>query len=391
MTQTVIFDPLVPLAVLWALTALAAVLLGFGIWRRLAGWALRALAAGFLLVALAGPSLQEEDRKALSDIVILVVDQSASQALAGRPEQIEAAVEGVKAKVAALENTELRVVTLRDGADNAGTLAMAAVADALAQEPRARVAGVIMLSDGQVHDLGVAPGLPAPMSVLLTGKQADWDRRLVIKSAPAFAILGEQAVLTLRIDDQGAAPGAASVDLTVALDAEAPVTFTVPVGQDLDLPIELPHAGMNVLQLSVAPQDGELTDRNNMAVMQINGVRDRLRVLLVSGEPHAGERVWRNLLKSDPSVDLVHFTILRPPEKQDGIPVSELSLIAFPTKELFIDKIKDFDLIIFDTAPTGHTLRLLNFPTILEKGLLKLMELKDKFGGMLNSMSGMMG
>ena len=254
----------------------------------------------------------------------------------------------IKAKVAALENTDLRLVTLRDGRDNAGTLAMAAVADALAQEPRARVAGVILLSDGQVHDLGVVPGLPAPMSVLLTGRQADWDRRLVIKSAPAFVIMGEKATLTLRIDDQGAAPAAGSVDLTVALDAEAPVTFSVPVGQDLDLPIALPHAGMNVLQVSVAMVGGELTDRNNMAVVQINGVRDRLRVLLVSGEPHAGERVWRNLLKSDPSVDLVHFTILRPPEKQDGIPVSELSLIAFPTKELFVDKIKDFDLIIFD-------------------------------------------
>jgi hypothetical protein len=348
MTQAVIFDPLVPVVLLWALAALAVVLLGFGIWRGLAGWALRALAAGFLLAALAGPSLQEEDRKPLSDIVILVVDQSASQTLAGRPEQIEAAVEGVKTRVATLENTELRVVTLRDGADNAGTLALAAVADALAQEPRARVAGVILLSDGQVHDLGVVPGLPAPMSVLLTGKQADRDRRLVIKSAPAFVIMGEQAVLTLRIDDQGAAPAGGAVDLTIALDAEAPVTFSVPVGQDLDLPIELPHAGMNVLQLSVAPQAGELTDRNNLAVVQINGVRDRLRVLLVSGEPHAGERVWRNLLKSDPSVDLVHFTILRPPEKQDGIPVSELSLIAFPTKELFVDKIKDFDLIIFD-------------------------------------------
>ena len=348
MTQTVIFDPLVPVWALWALAGLAGLLLGFGIWRRLAGWPLRALAGAFVLVALAGPSLQEEDRKALSDIVILVVDQSASQTLARRPEQVEAAVEGVKARVAALENTELRLVTLGDGADNAGTLAMAAVADALALEPRARVAGVILLSDGQVHDLGVVPGLPAPMSVLLTGTQADWDRRLVIKSAPAFVIMGEKAVLTLRIDDQGAAPGAATVDLTVALDAEAPVTFTVPVGQDLDLPIELPHAGMNVLQLSVGAQPGELTDRNNMAVVQINGVRDRLRVLLVSGEPHAGERVWRNLLKSDPSVDLVHFTILRPPEKQDGIPVSELSLIAFPTKELFVDKIKDFDLIIFD-------------------------------------------
>lgn len=94
--------------------------------------------------------------------------------------------------------------------------------------------------------------------------------------------------------------------------------------------------------------DGELTDRNNTALVQINGVRDRLRVLLVSGQPHAGGRTWRNLLKSDSSVDLVHFTILRPPDKQDGVPVSELSLIAFPTRELFMDKIEDFDLIIFD-------------------------------------------
>ena len=77
-------------------------------------------------------------------------------------------------------------------------------------------------------------------------------------------------------------------------------------------------------------------------------MRDRLRVLLVSGEPHAGERVWRNILKSDPSVDLVHFTILRPPEKQDGTPIRELSLIAFPIRELFDVKLDEFDLIIFD-------------------------------------------
>ena len=78
---------------------------------------------------------------------------------------------------------------------------------------------------------------------------------------------------------------------------------------------------------------------NNRAVVSIDGVRDKLRVLLVSGEPHAGERTWRNLLKSDASVDLVHFTILRPPEKQDGTPINELSLIAFPTRELFQQKI----------------------------------------------------
>jgi hypothetical protein len=92
----------------------------------------------------------------------------------------------------------------------------------------------------------------------------------------------------------------------------------------------------------------ELTLDNNRAALVVNGVRDRLRVLLVSGEPHAGERTWRNILKSDPQVDLVHFTILRPPEKQDGTPIRELSLIAFPIRELFDVKLDEFDLIIFD-------------------------------------------
>jgi uncharacterized membrane protein len=105
---------------------------------------------------------------------------------------------------------------------------------------------------------------------------------------------------------------------------------------------------MNILQFSTPDMSGELTDRNNAAVVQINALRDRLRVLLVSGVPHPGERTWRNLLKSDSNVDLVHFTILRPPEKQDGVPVTELSLIAFPTRELFLEKIGEFDLIVFD-------------------------------------------
>ncbi len=350
MSQTLIFQPLIPDWALIALGAAAAVLLALAVWRGLVGWAVRALALGFVLVALCNPSLQQEERKALSDIVVLVVDDSSSQGLSDRAFQTAQAVEAIKAKVSLIANTELRIVHVADGKDNAGTLAMAALAQALAQEPQARIAGAILLTDGQVHDMGAVPKLPAPLQVLLTGRKGDWDRRLVITNAPAFAIMGEKTSLKFRVEDQGEAPGAAgaSVDVTVALDADAPSTFSVPVGQDLDLPIELPHAGINVLQLSIAGQDGELTDRNNAAVVQINGVRDRLRVLLVSGEPNPGERVWRNLLKSDPSVDLVHFTILRPPEKQDGIPVSELSLIAFPTKELFVDKIKDFDLIIFD-------------------------------------------
>ncbi|MCZ8080586.1 MAG: hypothetical protein O9289_18760 [Rhodobacteraceae bacterium] len=348
MTAALTLDPLVPWPVLWGLAAFAAVLLAVAVWRGLSGWWLRGLTALVVLAAIANPSLQEEERAALSDIVLLVVDDSASQGLGDRAAQVEAAIAGVEAEVARLENTELRIRRFSDAPEDGGSLAMTALAELLSEEPRARVAGAMIITDGQVHDVELAPTLPAPLHVLLTGAAQDWDRRLIVKNAPAFAILGEEVMLTLRIEDQGAAPGATDVDLTIAVDDSEPQTFRVPVGEDLDLPVTLPHGGMNVLQFSTPQADGELTDRNNAAVVQINGVRDRLRVLLVSGEPHAGERVWRNLLKSDASVDLVHFTILRPPEKQDGIPVTELSLIAFPTRELFVEKIEEFDLIVFD-------------------------------------------
>lgn len=349
MIGNVILDPLVPLVVLYALAGLAAAGFVLAVWRGLMGWALRGLAAVVVLGAIANPSLQQEDRADLSDIVIAVVDESASQLISDRGEQTAEAVANLEAEVARRANTELRVVRLGDGVGDTGTQLMTALSEALAEEPQARVAGMVLITDGRAHDLPAAPAaLPAPLHVLLTGEPDDWDRRLVVRNAPAFAILGEPVSLTLMVEDQGAAPDASFVDLSIAIDGGAPLDFQVPVNQEIELPIDLPHGGMNVMQFSTPFADGELTDRNNDAVIQINGVRDRLRVLLVSGEPHAGERTWRNLLKSDSSVDLVHFTILRPPEKQDGVPVNELSLIAFPTRELFLDKVDEFDLIIFD-------------------------------------------
>lgn len=348
MTASIIFAPLVSLWLVYALAAAAVVLVALALWRGLSGWWIRALALAALVLALANPALQEEERQNLSDIVILVVDESASQGLGNRRAQTEAAISSVEAEIALMPNTELRIHRVGDGEEDAGTLALTALSEALAEEPRARIAGAILITDGRVHDIGVVPNLPAPLQVLLTGEGADWDRRITVKNAPAFAIIGEEFKLELRVEDVGAPPPGAEVQLTIAIDTEEPATYTVPLNEDLELPVTLPHGGANVLQFSVEPVEGEITDRNNAVAVQINGVRDRLRVLLISGEPHAGERVWRNLLKSDAAVDLVHFTILRPPEKQDGVPVDELSLIAFPTRELFVEKIDEFDLIIFD-------------------------------------------
>ncbi len=345
----VVFDPIVPLWLLAVLAVLSALAISVALWRGLAGWAWRGAAGLVILAALAGPVLQTENRAPLSDIVLMLVDGSASQRLSDREAQTENAAAVLEARLAARENTEVRRIDVGDAEGDGGTEMMAALSEALAQEPRGRIAGIVALSDGQVHDMERAPDLPAPFHLLQSGRDTDWDRRLSIKNAPAFAILGEPVTLTLRIEDSGAAPTDVDrVSVDISVDGDEPQRFSVPLDRDIELPVTLPHSGRNVIQFSVPMAEGELTDRNNAALVQINGVRDRLRVLLVSGEPHPGGRTWRNLLKSDASVDLVHFTILRPPEKQDGVPVSELSLIAFPTRELFLEKVEDFDLIIFD-------------------------------------------
>ena len=349
MTESVIFPPLLPLPVI-GLAALVVVLFtAIALMRGLSGWALRGLGALLVVGALVQPMYQSEDRTPLKDIVVLLIDQSASQTLLDRARITENRTAEIEAALAARPNTQVHRIEVNDGPDDTGSLLMTALSEQLSKLPSERIAGIILLSDGLLHDLELAPELPAPLHLMLSGKKSDWDRRVTVKNAPAFAILDEEITLTLRIEDSGAAPATpVIVPLIISVDGGPPQSYQVPLNQDLSLPITLPHAGRNIIQFETPKVAGELTDRNNSALVQINGVRDRLRVLLVSGQPHAGGRIWRNLLKSDSAVDLVHFTILRSPNKQDGVPVDELSLIPFPTRELFMEKIHDFDLIIFD-------------------------------------------
>ncbi len=349
MAREIILDPMLPWPLIAALGFAALAVCLLAAFRGLPGWWLRALAALALVVALLDPSLQTEDREPLSDILLIAVDESASQQLTDRPDQTEAALADLLQQAQG-DGLDTRVARVSDGEGDSGTLVMGALSEMLADVPRDRVAGAVVISDGRVHDAELAPDLPAPLHLLETGHDTDWDRRLIVSNAPSFAILDEEFTITLRIEDQGDVPDAMGdeAEIVLAIDGGEPRTYTIPVNEDLELPVTLPHGGLNVIEFTVPEAAGELTPRNNAAVIQINGVRDRLRVLLVSGEPHPGQRTWRNLLKADSAVDLVHFTILRPPGKQDGVPVTELSLIAFPTRELFSEKIDEFDLIIFD-------------------------------------------
>jgi hypothetical protein len=347
----IVFTPALPWPVIAALGVACTLLLGYGAARGAGGilWRTVAFAAG--LAALADPTVVEEVREPLRDVVAVVVDRSPSQALGERPAATERARAALEDALAAISGVETRVVDVSGGGEaEDGTFAFRARARGLADVPPDRIAATVVITDGQVHDAPEAADgawTAGPVHVLLTGARGERDRRLVVETAPRYGLVGADLALRVRVEDGGDAPPTVA-RVTLRRDGGAPERITLRTEASQVLPLTLEHGGETVIEIEVEPAAGELSLRNNRAAVAINGVRDRLRVLLVSGVPHPGQRTWRTLLKADPSVDLVHFTILRPPEKQDGTPTRDLALIAFPVHELFEIKLGDFDLVIFD-------------------------------------------
>jgi hypothetical protein len=361
------FSPLLPWPVLLGLGLLALGLVGLGLYARGGGSFLRALGLGLLLLAMTGPALVREDRNPLKEVVAVVVDQSGSQTIGERLAQTEKARAELEKSLNALGNVEVRVIESgRTDSEADGTRLFTALNAGLADVPLERLGGVFMITDGVVDDVPAdvsALGFKAPLHALITGHEGERDRRIELLEAPRFGIVGKDQTIELRVLDTAATGD--PVVLKVRRDGNPIATIVATPGERLRVPVKIEHGGPNVVELEVEALPDELTAINNKAVLTIEGVRDKLKVLLVSGEPHAGERMWRNLLKSDANVDLVHFTILRPPEKQDGTPINELSLIAFPTADLFGRKIKEFDLIVFDRYSNQSVLPLIYFDNIV--------------------------
>jgi hypothetical protein len=360
------FAPLVSEPILWAVIGIAAAICVLLFAVRARGAWVRVLAIALFVLALANPSLTREDRDPLSSVAVVVIDKSPSQEFADRTKQTEAARAALAERLGRIPNLEVRFVEAgQSDGETDGTRLFNALTAALSDVPHDRVAGAVLITDGRVHDVptdAASLGFSAPVHALITGQPNERDRRVVLETAPRFGIVGQSQTITYRVVDEGAQGGTAQV--SVRRDGETIDKRNVRVGNQNRIQVQIPHAGPNIVEIEASPLEGELTEVNNRAVVSIDGVRDKLRVLLVSGEPHAGERAWRNLLKSDAAVDLVHFTILRPPEKQDGTPINELSLIAFPTRELFQQKIHEFQLIIFDRYARQGVLPIIYFDNI---------------------------
>jgi hypothetical protein len=370
MSFSITWAPLLPLPLLIGLAVIATIVALVVLLARGPGAVLRAVALGLVVAALFNPTLRQEDRERLDSVVAVVLDRSPSQTLSERRTQMTAAREVLEQRIGALGQIEIRWIDAVSSDVIDGTALFEALENGLSDVPSDRVAAAILVTDGQVHDIpgsAEALGLSAPIHVLLTGAPDERDRLVELENPPRFAIVGEEKMVRFMVHDRvasGTAPQSGPVRVEFRRNGEIVGERTVIPGQPASTLIEIDRGGRNIIEISVDEWPGEISTINNTAVFETEGIRENLRVLLVSGEPHAGERTWRNILKSDAAVDLVHFTILRPPEKQDGTPITQLSLIAFPTRELFQEKIDEFDLIIFDRYRRRGVLPTLYFDNI---------------------------
>ena len=276
----------------------------------------------------------------------VVLDLSPSQDINNRKDIAQKTYNNIKNELEKINNLDVRLKTING---ERGSKIFEPLNSMIGDVPAERLAGAIIITDGQISD---TPALldnfnfKSPINVLLTGNKEEKDRRLIIESSPRFGIVGEEINIDIKVEDISASNPNALVSIN--MNDEIEQSRSIPIGEIVTITMPLERAGITSLNIEVEAGKEELTLQNNKAVVEINAIRERLKVMLVSGEPNMGLRSWRNLLNSDPSVDLIHFTILRPPNKQDLTPVGELSLIPFPSRELFQANLNDFDLIIFD-------------------------------------------
>ncbi|MCF6320770.1 MAG: hypothetical protein L3J32_03270 [Rhizobiaceae bacterium] len=368
-TFNITFAPQLPLWMIAAIAVLCALFVVWGIIRSLRGAWLRGVAWALITLALLNPSFVSEDREQLKSVVAIIVDKSSSQKLDDRERQTDEIRKNIVERIQQLSNFEVRELEVGDQISTTTDISTAlfnGLKSTLQDVPPEQVGGAIFITDGQVHDIPKSAetlGMKAPLHALIIGNENERDRRITITNAPRFGVVGDTITMTFRVDQRGIEDTGA-LAVTILVDGEEFSIEEVYAGDENEFDLEVPHGGKTIIELRVEEAPGEISTINNRAYSTLNGIRENLRVLLVSGEPHAGERTWRNLLKSDASVDLVHFTILRPPEKQDGTPINQLSLIAFPTRELFVEKIDEFDLIIFDRYSRRGVLPTLYFDNI---------------------------
>jgi hypothetical protein len=351
-------DPLVPVALIAALGLLYAGACVPGLRRRSPGSATRLLAGAAMTLYLVNPQFVEEEREVLPTEVAVVVDKSASQSLDGREILTEELYQSINERLAGIDGVNIRTIEIGNDTAEDGTILLSSLDKGIADIPRDRLGAVILITDGQIHDdlkdtnkISTRLGEEVPFHVLITGEENEIDRRIEIDEAPKFTYLEDESpVIKFTVQDDGLDnPSNETVSVTLSVDGTAVKTVDVIPGTSVEMSADITRTGSNIVELEVEGLEGEITDKNNRIVTEIEGLRDNLNVLLLTGKPNSNTRLLREFLKSDPDANLVHFSVLKSFEKIDDTPLRDISLIPVPTNEIFGEKIQEFDLIIMDS------------------------------------------
>ena len=347
------FTPLISSSQIFALTLLCLAFIVFFIIFRKKALLPRAIALCVLIATLLSTSILSTTTHKKDGIVLVVADESYSNTIDGRDQQTQNALEQITQKIDKQSGVDYKIINAPNAQDKfSETNLFKAIDKELSNIPPKQRSGVIIISDGNIHDI---PDLSAtqtrdkygPIHHVITGKASEKDRRLEIKKSPLYGLKGSEAQIDFVIHDTVTPPNTpVQVSITTPNGEKRIISARIGKKESVYIPIE--HAGVNPVELNVEALKGEISLANNRRAVLIQGVRDKLNVLLVSGAPHEGGRYWRSLLTSDAAIELIHFTILRDIDSRDNTPRNEMALIPFPHQQLFHKQLDNFDLIIFD-------------------------------------------
>ena len=315
---------------------------------------IRALTFLAFLVFILNPQINKKHVEHHKDIVIVVSDLTQSIIETRKAKEVESIRKDISSQLKEIGNIEQINIKLnnnkkieQNNANKIETSLFKEVNKVINSLNIERLSGIIIITDGQIHDFHNYNKLlsKTPIHYILVGNKKEKDRILKTTNVPKFAVLGKKYEISINIKDN-----TEKKNLKTDFYLNEQLVSTKYLSQNKTYKILLPELsiGKNILEIKTEESNIEISKLNNYQTHEIVGIQDKLKVMLISGEPNMGLRNLRNILNSDPNIELLHFTILRPPTKRDLTPVKELSLIPFPTQELFAADISKFNLIIFD-------------------------------------------
>ena len=330
-------------------TAIFIAVIFFSLFFKIKNLFIRLISFIILIIIILNPVRNSSNKEYHKDLAIVVSDLTNSILETNKDKDVKAAQETLYDQLKKIQNLEIINIEINNNSEknNNETFLFKEIDKKINNFSSDRLSSVFIITDGQIHDFNNYKSYfdSIPIHFLLVGSKNEKDRFSKVSNMPNYVLIGNKLKFDLQVIDNF---NNKKIKTDFFIDSKLISSqYLVPnISNNITLPLN--HVGKNILEIKTEVSSSEITNINNSQTFEINGVHDRLRVMLISGEPNMGLRNLRNILNSDPSVELIHFTILRPPSKRDLTPVKELSLIPFPTQELFAADISKFSLIIFD-------------------------------------------